>query len=123
MAFNNRLFWEQIQHSLSHTEGTPARLTPRRILFLTVFFPIFTIVRLINWIGLKLDDLLARDYQQQEVQQPVFILGNPRSGTTFLHRLMAKDRRSNFLLPAHVGDLLCSLGDPAPVVVAGAEDR
>lgn len=94
MSFNIRLFREQVQRSLTETEGTPARLTPRRVLFLVFFFPVFTLVRVVNWLGLKLDDLFHREYQKQELQHPVFILGNPRSGTTFLHRLMARDRKN-----------------------------
>ncbi len=43
------------------------------------------------WIGFLLDDLFFRGYRRQAVRQPVFIIGNARSGTTFIHRLMAKD--------------------------------
>jgi hypothetical protein len=41
-----------------------------------------------------LDNLIYPDYQDQEVKEPVFIVGNFRSGTTLLHRLMTKDDRS-----------------------------
>jgi hypothetical protein len=40
---------------------------------------------------LGLDELLYPDYRRQEVWEPIFIIGNPRSGTTLLHRLMARD--------------------------------
>jgi len=35
-----------------------------------------------------LDDLLFRGYRSRPIDRPVFILGNPRSGTTFLHRFL-----------------------------------
>lgn len=79
---------------LLETENTNRRLTPKRvawILFSYAFYPLF---ELANWSSLGLDELVYPDYRQQEIWEPVFILGNPRSGTTFLHRLMARDERT-----------------------------
>jgi hypothetical protein len=42
--------------------------------------------------GRRLDDLLYRRYATVEIGAPVFIFAAPRSGTTFLHRLLALDR-------------------------------
>lgn len=58
-------------------------------LALYLFYPPF---ELVTWLHLLLDDLLFPGYRQVEVAAPVFIVGNFRSGTTFLHRLMARDR-------------------------------
>jgi hypothetical protein len=58
------------------------------ILFVFTAYPL---VELGVWSGLGLDELLYRGYHQQEVWEPIFIVGNPRSGTTFLHRLLAQD--------------------------------
>ncbi|GAB4166952.1 MAG: hypothetical protein Fur0032_04640 [Terrimicrobiaceae bacterium] len=44
------------------------------------------------WAGLVLDDVVYKDYRNVRVEEPVFIAGNFRSGTTFLHRLMGLDR-------------------------------
>ena len=38
-----------------------------------------------------LDALLYPGYRRRPVEAPLFITGNPRSGTTFLHRLLARD--------------------------------
>jgi hypothetical protein len=38
-----------------------------------------------------LDEVFHRGYKKVEIKQPVFIIANPRSGTTYLHRLMALD--------------------------------
>lgn len=37
------------------------------------------------------DDVAYRDYRRQRVQQPLFIVANARSGTTFLHHLISLD--------------------------------
>lgn len=91
MNFNLRLFFKQVGYSLTSPLNTPARLTPRRIAILLFFFPIFTILRLASWLGFAWDDIFYKEYQQQKLAQPVFIVGNPRSGTTYLHRLLAQD--------------------------------
>lgn len=38
-----------------------------------------------------LDELFFPSYKKTIIKKPVFILGNPRSGTTFLHRLLCLD--------------------------------
>ncbi len=38
-----------------------------------------------------LDDVLYPEWRSQPTDRPVFIYANPRSGTTFLHRLMSLD--------------------------------
>jgi Sulfotransferase family len=63
--------------------------------------------------------LLVRDRQRhaaignQEIREPVFIVGLPRSGTTLLHTLLAAD-------PAHRVPLTWEVMSPSP---ADAEDR
>lgn len=91
MDFNFKLFLRQIGYTFTKSRGTPARLTPKRIAILLFFFPVFTILKLSTWLGFAWDDVFYKQYQQQKLAQPVFIIGNPRSGTTFLHRLLARD--------------------------------
>ena len=38
------------------------------------------------------DDLLYPDWRRTRLRGPIFILGHQRSGTTFLHRLLASDK-------------------------------
>ena len=52
--------------------------------------PLFLLLQLIHWLGFALDELLFRRYRSIEVKAPVFVLGVPRSGTTFMHRLLAE---------------------------------
>jgi hypothetical protein len=44
-----------------------------------------------HWLGFLLDDVFFRGYRAVVVRAPIFILGLPRSGTTFLHRMLARD--------------------------------
>jgi len=67
--------------------------TPRRRVILAAFFLGYPLLELIIWAGLILDEVFFRGYRQASVQFPVFIIGNHRSGTTFLHRLLSKDRQ------------------------------
>lgn len=63
----------------------------RRILVMVAFVPLFALVQLIHWVGLLLDEILFRGYRRVEIQEPFFVLGVPRSGTTHLHRVLAQD--------------------------------
>jgi omega-hydroxy-beta-dihydromenaquinone-9 sulfotransferase len=53
--------------------------------------PLFMLNGLINQACLLLDEMLFPRYRRTAVTMPVFIVGVPRSGTTFLHRLLARD--------------------------------
>jgi hypothetical protein len=68
-----------------------APLGIRRLALLLVAFPLFLALQLLHWLGLLLDELLYPAYRSQRIDQPVFIIGVPRSGTTYLHREMARD--------------------------------
>jgi hypothetical protein len=69
-----------------------APLSGQRLLFLLLFCPAFAALQLLHWWGFLCDELFFRAYRQVKVTAPVFILGIPRSGTTFLHRTLAEDR-------------------------------
>jgi len=92
-TFNFKLSLKQTYHALFRSKGTHFQLSPRRILVLILFYVLFPMVEISNWLGFFLDDLLFPRYREQRLKNPVFVLGNYRSGTTFLHRLLAKDRR------------------------------
>lgn len=82
----------------------PTRRTSKRILFLLGFFTIFPLVQLFNAICFMLDDFLFPEYKNIELKHPIFIVGNPRSGTTFLHRIMARDTKNFFFF--HTWELI-----------------
>jgi hypothetical protein len=87
-------------------------------------------LNLIGKIALKVDVLdilvarlqMERDRQlypniaRQEIREPLFIVGLPRSGTSVLHRLLAAD-------PAHRSPLLWEVRSPSPPTTAGEKRR
>jgi hypothetical protein len=62
------------------------------LLSLAIYLPAEVLI----WLGLLLDNILFRKFREIEIESPVFIIGNPRSGTTFLQRLLAKDHQMFF---------------------------
>ncbi|WP_176561837.1 sulfotransferase family protein [Mycolicibacterium palauense] len=51
-------------------------------------FLVLQVRQAISATTLGLDHLVYPRHRKQEIDRPVFIIGNPRSGTTFLHRLL-----------------------------------
>ncbi|HKJ37874.1 MAG TPA: sulfotransferase, partial [Anaerolineales bacterium] len=45
----------------------------------------------IHWFCFFLDDIFFPGHKTQVIEKPLFILGNLRSGSTFLHRLLSRD--------------------------------
>jgi hypothetical protein len=92
MAFDFGAFFRFTIRLLSKIGDRGFGWTPRRAavcIALYLFYPLF---ELATWLNQLLDDLFFRGYRRVEVVDPVFIAGNYRSGTIFLHRLMARDR-------------------------------
>lgn len=83
-----RLAWEAMR--TGEIRRGPGAL--RRIFALALFVPAMTIWECVTWSFLLADDVLFPAYRNVAVREPLFILGAPRSGTTFLHRLVAGDR-------------------------------
>jgi hypothetical protein len=92
VAFDFKALARFTYKQLFKSRGTPYRLSPKRIGLVLLSYPLYTLVEVVNWLGLALDAILFPAYRQVKIRRPVFIIGNPRSGTTFLHRLLARDR-------------------------------
>ncbi len=91
MYFNFRGFFRMAYLSLFGWRNIPARFSSKRVFFLIGFFLFFPVSQFFNACCLLLDDILFPGYRKLELKQPVFITGNFRSGTTFMHRIMASD--------------------------------
>lgn len=91
MVYNFKLFWRTTHRSFFASKNTPARLTRKRITFLLLFYLIWPIGSLMHWFFFFLDDILFPGHKTQPIEKPLFILGNLRSGSTFLHRLLSRD--------------------------------
>ena len=61
-------------------------------LFIVLWFTL-SLLSVIHVIGHLLDELLFFRYRRVVIREPVFILGIPRSGTTYLQRLLGNDDR------------------------------
>jgi len=110
MRFNLKLYLETIHYTFFKSEGTPGRLSPKRLLIVLFIFIFYPFWQLSLRAAYMMDNLFYPDHQEQEVKEPVFIVGNFRSGTTFLHRLLNKDDRSTsftswelYLAPSVIG--------------------
>ncbi|HEY4794368.1 MAG TPA: sulfotransferase, partial [Mycobacterium sp.] len=51
-------------------------------------FGLLQLRQAISAITLGLDHVFYPSHRKQPIDRPIFIIGNPRSGTTFLHRLL-----------------------------------
>lgn len=91
MPFNWRHLTRQGFRSLFGTRGTHRRLTAHRAAVLIIFWALFIPHQIATRICLLLDNILFPGWRRVEVEKPIFITGLFRSGTTFLHRLLARD--------------------------------
>ncbi len=91
MKYNFRLFWRSFYRSFFDSKNTTARLTRKRFIFLALFYTVWPLGSLVHWFCFWLDDILFPAYKNYRIEKPLFILGNLRSGSTFLHRLLSRD--------------------------------
>lgn len=91
MMYNFRLFWRMAYRSFFKSKGTYGQLTPRRLGFILLFYSVWPAWSVFTWLCFHLDDLIFPAYKKQPIEKPLFILGNFRSGSTFLHRLLSRD--------------------------------
>jgi omega-hydroxy-beta-dihydromenaquinone-9 sulfotransferase len=63
----------------------------RRFLFTIVFLFLHALGVIFLSIGRILDEIFFPGYRKTNLSKPVFIISNPRCGTTFLHRLLCLD--------------------------------
>lgn len=88
------LLWKTLLFDRNQFVNRTARSTQARFLINYLFFcPIISFF----W---YVDEIFFPGYRQKEVH-PVFIIGQPRSGTTFLHRTLAADE-NNFVAIRHI---------------------
>jgi len=64
----------------------------KKIFFYTCFFLIILVVEIFNWLGFLCDEIFFWNYKKLTVKTPVFIVGMPRSATTFLFNTLSEDK-------------------------------
>lgn len=67
------------------------RFSIPRLLFTAIFVILHFLGVIFISVGRILDDIFFRGYRDVDLSSPVFIISNPRCGTTFLHRLLSLD--------------------------------
>lgn len=92
MTYNFSLLFRLLYRSFFGSAGTHASLKPKRIGFMMLFLIVWPIYQLITWFFFGLDEIFFPAYRKVKIEKPLFIIGNYRSGSTFLHRLFSKDR-------------------------------
>ncbi|MAI87625.1 MAG: hypothetical protein CMF98_00585 [Candidatus Marinimicrobia bacterium] len=63
----------------------------KRLVVLFLFIPTFLLIQLSNRIFLFLDNFFFRGYKKVAIKKPLFIVGIPRSGTTYIHNVISKN--------------------------------
>lgn len=91
MSFNFENFKHFTYRTFFESEKSHFKMTPRRFGVMAFAYALYIPVEFITWLCFKIDNAFYKKYFKKEITAPVFIIGNPRSGTTFLHRLMAQD--------------------------------
>lgn len=86
-----RLHMVWLMESVGPHDRSVASHRGRRIIVLLLLLPLFLLVQATHWLGFFFDEVFFRSYRKIRIEAPVFITGIPRSGTTFIHRVMAAD--------------------------------
>lgn len=86
MYFHYQTLWRILKTSFS-----PRYFHPTHAIYVLIFVSLFLILHLLVSIVRQIDKIIYPRYHQQKISPPIYITGNPRSGTTFLHRLLSID--------------------------------
>jgi len=86
MYFNQKIFLKILKETYISQEYNLLHAAYTSLL-ITLFFVARSIIK----VSQSADKILFSQYQKQTITAPIFITGNPRSGTTFLHYLLAND--------------------------------
>lgn len=70
---------------------SPSTFGLRRLLLMDTMVGVFSSVHALNALGEAVDAVRDPEYANVDVGSPIYIVAAPRSGTTFLHRLMSLD--------------------------------
>jgi hypothetical protein len=69
----------------------------RHAALVVIFLVPFLLLRMFVWGMRLLDHVFFPAFVKQPLRAPLYIIGNPRSGTTFTHRLLALDEQFSYL--------------------------
>lgn len=93
MPVNIFLFLRLTFLQIFRSRGTNIRFTAQRRKAMLLWYLVIPIHQLLTIISYYLDEIFFGAYRRQEIKAPVFIVGNFRSGSSLLQRLLARDGR------------------------------
>jgi hypothetical protein len=85
------MFFRLLAYTWFLSWNSQARPSLKRIVIMSLFLPLLFIFNTLHWVGFLLDEILFPGYRKVDVKSPLFIVGIPRSGTSYTHRLVSKD--------------------------------
>ncbi len=71
-------------------------MSPRRAVGFAIYFLVFPLFEMFTAICLLLDHVFFPGFRRTKLEKPLFIVGHPRSGTSYLQGLIAKDDEQFF---------------------------
>ena len=87
-----RLFYFLVQVlRIELSNQSKFRFSLRRAVIFSILVIFIPCLVLWNHIGLSLDDIFFCNWKSQEIVAPLFLVGNARSGTTWLQRLITRE--------------------------------
>lgn len=93
MPVNIALFFRLTFLQIFRARGTNIQFNGQRRKAMLVWYLVIPIHQLLTIISYYLDEIFFGAYRRQEIKAPVFIVGNFRSGSSLLQRLLASDGR------------------------------
>lgn len=90
MLYNFRLLHQTTWNIIKQRNQAPFK----RIIFLVLWLLVWIPHSIAVWLCFGLDAIFFRGYKNVAVTKPLFIIGNQRSGSTFLHRTLATDKKT-----------------------------
>lgn len=85
-----KFFW----YTISPFNDKDFHYRVKNILLILCFIFLFGALQIFNRFFLILDNLFFPKFKNIKIDNPFFILGIPRSGTTFLHKILSYDKKN-----------------------------
>jgi hypothetical protein len=91
-SFRQRMYtdYDTLRTMLRLTHS-PRTFSLKRAFFADGLLSLVGLCNTFNLVGEAIDDRLYGEYRDEPLGKPLYIVAAPRSGTTFLHRLMLRD--------------------------------
>ena len=106
VVFHSSIFYFDFKAFINATWSNFKRFKLSLVLTAIVVTVVFGLLNFVIVLFRLLDEVFFFGYRKTKIEKPVFIISNPRSGTTYLHRLMTldDDRFVYFLLYQTLGN-------------------